>query len=512
MAAPKVFQGPAVNVQDAIVVDLEDIIGKRSQKIDKARGKIDKWDRKYYGKSEKPKAHTPREDEAHLTEFADRTMQLPQNLAVDVLYLGSIVLTHIPPTDEGLGKLIEKARLVHEADHAITGSPDIEIGEKSSLARSIIGNTIHTMRAAGQIEYLRKSGIVGGEWQVVVEIHYYRNRPRSQANLHKDTRGQTLFVNLNYTNKQSDAGPEFLISPPSIAEHERSIAATLPGEFLTDLAAARKANPFDAIVKTEDLPQDAVVSFVDEAIHHATPLVGNRTVAVDQLRTFLAKDVEFADLFPVAAAAYLTAVGEPGSADRRRAFGEALGKVGSPTKVGNWYTLMKICAGHQQIPEQQAHEVEKRTANKVEKRTEKSGVEKKTKKSSATTRPVKSVTGPAKERKVRPMPTEPAQPLVWPASAQLVSRRDLVPPMSNDQVDRLLTMHGSTGFNSVAIAPEARADAKDAREPIVDPESRQPIPLTRQMSRRALADDLPSVDPAPRRFFRTWVRAVRVGQ
>jgi len=68
----------------------------------------------------------------------------------------------------------------------------------------------------------------------------------------------------------------------------------------------------------------------------------------------------------------------------------------------------------------------------------------------------------------------------------------------------LLTEHGGSGFQTVSI-PLATTEIGGTL-PI---ERQSKIPLKRTMSKRALRGTLPDPVKGERRFFRTWVRAVR---
>jgi hypothetical protein len=73
-----------------------------------------------------------------------------------------------------------------------------DLVEHPGVKAQVVANTLKTMIKAKQIAYLRKSGMVAGEWMVLIEIHYYRSRQQDRSQFHKDTQCLTLFVNLNY--------------------------------------------------------------------------------------------------------------------------------------------------------------------------------------------------------------------------------------------------------------------------------------------------------------------------
>jgi hypothetical protein len=110
-----------------------------------------------------------------------------------------------------------------------------------------------------------------------------------QWGFHKDTKGQTLFVNLNYHMNQEIVGPEFVRNPPLLEAHEQQIAESLPIEFVSDLRVTRpKADPTE--IAASVVPAYGFVAFVDEAIHHATPLYGHRFVKGGEFKAFLMRN------------------------------------------------------------------------------------------------------------------------------------------------------------------------------------------------------------------------------
>ncbi|HEY5878793.1 MAG TPA: hypothetical protein VIU11_07775, partial [Nakamurella sp.] len=253
MATPKAFDGPDVEVRDQIIVKLE----------------------------------------AQLED-------LPDLKSKAVVYLGSVVLENLPA---GMEEFAEWSghQDTKETDSSILPSLNaVAVTKAAGVGKELASYTLKVMNAAGQLDYLRKSGFVGEEWSIVVEMHYYRDRPKDNPNMHKDTIGQTLFVNLDYITTERDAGPEYIVNPPLIATHERKVAQTLPDEFLKDLKKARKNLDPASSIDVVELQPNQVVAFVDELIHHSTPLVEHREVKSKELKEFLKQDADFKDLYPAA--------------------------------------------------------------------------------------------------------------------------------------------------------------------------------------------------------------------
>ncbi|HSK23215.1 MAG TPA: DUF4157 domain-containing protein [Egicoccus sp.] len=251
---PQVFEGPTVEVQQQLVAALE---AELSQRDLVRTGPIDPY---------------------------------------HVSCLGGIVL-HQPQSDE-LDALIADAVLIPLERNDVRGPMDrsldtdaFNVVQDANAERLIIENTLTTMETAGQLAYLRESGLLQDpEWQILIEIHYYRDRLITSRLLHKDTLGQTLFVNLNFINDQEIAGPEYVLNPDR-GNDPRDLAASHPGVFLDDLDAALADTPAPDTIEATIVPANGVVAFVDEAIHHKTPLVGHRELRRDQLRSALQHQV-----------------------------------------------------------------------------------------------------------------------------------------------------------------------------------------------------------------------------
>ncbi len=151
------------------------------------------------------------------------------------MVLGAIELDTLPESDH---ELRENARLVDlpSSRNSLSQASVFDMVEQAGMQQAIVANTLTTMIKAGQIEYLRKGGLVNEDWMVLIEVHYYRSRDQASSQFHKDTLGKTLFVNLDYDNEDPIAGPEYLLQPPTVQAHEDQIAETLTPEFLSDCA------------------------------------------------------------------------------------------------------------------------------------------------------------------------------------------------------------------------------------------------------------------------------------
>jgi len=198
-------------------------------------------------------------------------------LQYGVACLGGIEL--MPGTYANTENLINDCRLVNVGKGAV-GKGIYEL-LSDDLKRLLVINTLRTMEAASQLDYLKKSDFSGKknrEWKVVVELHYTRNRGRSKNIFHKDTQGKTLFVNLNYMNKKKILGPEYVVNPPPSDSHLEKIAKTMPSEFLQDRKTVISKLKQPTVIKVVDVPAYGYVAFVDEVIHHKTPRKEHRYI------------------------------------------------------------------------------------------------------------------------------------------------------------------------------------------------------------------------------------------
>lgn len=219
----------------------------------------------------------------------------------EVLFVGAVELPVIPDASDeealfdtklvNLPSRFETGLLPGTTTHSLQVTRNgFPVVEATGIGRSLVRLTLLTMRKARQLEYLRKSGFVGKGWKVVVEVHYYRSRPAVGDFLHKDTLGQTLFVNLNYDTDVDILGPEYVLNPDVVPKHEEQIRDSLPEQFLADLQWVRGRLGRPTEVSIASVKPNQFVAFVDEAIHHKSPHAGGRTLTAKQLLAFIEKE------------------------------------------------------------------------------------------------------------------------------------------------------------------------------------------------------------------------------
>jgi hypothetical protein len=309
LATPQVGEGPAIEVQKNLVTGLESNFAAIVKSDAEKKGTYDA------ALAEQQKAHQAWHDWRGFgwNMFRGPEPQLPESpfgggkrmqLTKDdpEFNLGGILIDSLPAYKkkdyEGFYRgLAETARLV-PLDSRVPGARSSGItvpGLVNGLAPLVIENTLKTMIDASQFKYLRAAGLPNAQWKILVEVHYIRARPKDMAGFHKDTQGQTLFVNLNYhAGEHSLRGPEYVLNPPRSAKHDERIYGTddkpgkLPKQFTDDLTYARGqlGDPTE-IRSSGTVNPYGYVAFVDEAIHHATPFFENRYVTPAEFKKYL---------------------------------------------------------------------------------------------------------------------------------------------------------------------------------------------------------------------------------
>lgn len=208
----------------------------------------------------------------------DRVEEWPRDARDYVeLFLGGIELTDIPADEE----LFDTATLIPlKDDNALSPLAwAYDLTVSSGAADDVVQNTLRTMRDAKQLEYFRKAGLPKPGWKIVIEVHYIRSRGKNRPQFHKDTLGQTLFVNLNYVSDEPMTGAEFMVNPPKLEGWDAVISENLPPEFMEDLRKTRTSLPPLTTIEVSNIPAHGVLAFVDEAMHHRTPVLGHRVVS-----------------------------------------------------------------------------------------------------------------------------------------------------------------------------------------------------------------------------------------
>ena len=313
LATPQVREGPAIEVQKNLVTGLESnltsIIKSDADKKSAYDAAMVKHGEAYRVWAEDWggfgwKWIRGAEPQLPPAAFGDgKRLQVTEGNATE-FNLGGILIDSLPAYKrkdvEGFYKDLARTAKLVPLDSRVTGArssgtalPELVDG----LAPLVIENTLRTMIDASQFKYLRAAGLPNAEWKILVEVHYIRARPKDMAGFHKDTQGQTLFVNLNYhAGDLSLRGPEYVLNPPRSEKHDERIygtgekPATLPKPFTDDLTYTRAQLGDPTEIRSSGTVRPyGYVAFVDEAIHHATPFFENRYITPAEFKEYLGR-------------------------------------------------------------------------------------------------------------------------------------------------------------------------------------------------------------------------------
>jgi hypothetical protein len=209
------------------------------------------------------------------------------DFAGGIINLGGILIDELPETDEELIQDAELVELPTGGKFISAGSPRAGKVKELGFDRLVVENTLSTMIDSKEVEYLRLAGLPNKDWKILIEVHYYRERDMSATGFHKDTLGETLFVNLNYHMDKKVIGPEYVVNPQVSEAHEAQIEQSLPASFREDLEVTRGKLGDATEYGTGMVDPYGYVAFVDEAVHHATPFYGQRWVTGSDLKWYL---------------------------------------------------------------------------------------------------------------------------------------------------------------------------------------------------------------------------------
>lgn len=198
------------------------------------------------------------------------------NFDGNVFRLGSCV---IAPT--GKNQYDFAYRKLKDVPHGINKQGDelLAVAGGGELMRQFV---FDVLSQSGQMAYLHKNWarLQKSGNAIVVSVDYYYDRPKNRVGLHKDSVGRTMFVNLNFNNKQEMAGPEYILNPEKVDAHQKHVEDKLPAEFQNDVNDARTQlpNAEDTGIQNSILEPNGMISFVDELVHHSTPVMAKRTI------------------------------------------------------------------------------------------------------------------------------------------------------------------------------------------------------------------------------------------
>jgi hypothetical protein len=197
---------------------------------------------------------------AHIQHHPGRPLRIASLLLVSE---GDDILSEftVKPVEDAVAAFIEPAVYPDDVD--------------AGVFDRIQANVYATLLASGQGQW------IAANWEsirhthdIFIDVDYYPDRmPDLGGGLHKDSVGETLFVNLTYNNEEEGTSPEYVVDNNYQAEFE----GRMPVAANALIASARRGNRNDdGSIHGVNLPPRGRVSFIDPAVWHATPLYDHR--------------------------------------------------------------------------------------------------------------------------------------------------------------------------------------------------------------------------------------------
>jgi hypothetical protein len=130
-----------------------------------------------------------------------------QNVMDDDPTLIGVGLFQVNPADGSLTCWDPKAKENLAVNNAMDGDYELDCSKYHELARQYCATLVGD---SGVLDYLKSKSKDLSEFNVIVHLHYYRNRQKPDQGFHKDTRGQTLFFMLHYLSALPLYGAEWM--------------------------------------------------------------------------------------------------------------------------------------------------------------------------------------------------------------------------------------------------------------------------------------------------------------
>jgi hypothetical protein len=158
---------------------------------------------------------------------------------------------------------------------AMVGAYKLNCSPWRDLARSYCSELV---RASSVLAYLHSKRNDLTDFNVIVHLHYYRNREKPDPGFHKDTRGQTLFFMLHYLSALPIYGAEWMrdrglqgrVSPAAVD-------GVWPSSIRQDVLHQMEIEPEDEKIHVFRVGAYGAVLVVDDIVHHRTPNFKSRS-------------------------------------------------------------------------------------------------------------------------------------------------------------------------------------------------------------------------------------------
>lgn len=199
--------------------------------------------------------------------------------------LGSIVLRW--EGDKSMVEVKPKDKPLPETGHEAQDERNKTVVQNRDFALDLVTPfLLHFMRANGQIDFIeRQETYTKGKISICIDVNWYQNRKADLKNLeiHKDTAGDNLFVNLIFGNKKQIPATEWALDFLTPSEERAEVLRKYMPSMHEKIEVARnemkghgKNLPGVEQIEGGLLPPMGFVSWVDELVWHSTPMARHR--------------------------------------------------------------------------------------------------------------------------------------------------------------------------------------------------------------------------------------------
>jgi hypothetical protein len=203
------------------------------------------------------------------TGLSDKLEVLALQLSKPPTIIG-VCLFKVNPTDGSLAAWDPNGTGNKSHNGAMVGAySKVNCSAWQGLARDYCSELV---QASSILAYLNSKKNDLTDFNVIVHLHYYREREKPDLGFHKDTRGQTLFFMLHYLSALPIYGAEWMrdrglkgrVSPAAVD-------GVWPSSICQDVIRQQDTEPDDEKIHVFRVGAYGAVLVVDDIVHHRTP-------------------------------------------------------------------------------------------------------------------------------------------------------------------------------------------------------------------------------------------------
>ncbi len=217
------------------------------------------------------------------------------------------------------------------------------IADYKDAAEAVV---MESLRQSGQLAYLTDNAdaLINHEWRVVIDIDIYYHRESSHVEMHRDTKGYTMFFNLIYATEKPVQGPEFIVNPGENPKRLAQISKLMPPRFVQHLREQYAKLPPPEEIETVEIPSGGGVAMVDELIYHSTPYPFHRVPGITIFDVFRNWPEAVAQTYPQStkAASRSLCIPPPRTLQNETAFMRGLQRIGVDSNQIDAETITKV--------------------------------------------------------------------------------------------------------------------------------------------------------------------------